>query len=100
MGSGINKSATTANLGLGAINQQIAQSQSAARPKGQSHFAGGLKKEMQFVRDESKKSKTYLELLEQQNFVVNNISQHEEIIANITLAKSKAEQCINTLMSD
>ena len=55
---------------------------------------------MQFVRDESKKSQKYLQLLEQQGFVVDNMVKHREIVSNIKIAQDKAERCIETLMSD
>ena len=55
---------------------------------------------MQFVRDESKKSKSYLQLLEQQNFVVKSIMEHTKVVTSIKEAQRKAERCIESLMSD
>lgn len=65
-----------ANLGSAALGQSMISNQSAAAASGQkkksSNFAASLKVEMQFVRDESKKSQKYLQLLEQQAFVVES----------------------------
>ena len=70
------------------------------KPKKSNTFALNLKKEMQFVRDESKKSQKYLQILEQQGFVVDNMVKHVEIVSSIKEAQNKAERCIETLMSD
>ena len=76
-----------------------AASQAAAKKK-TSTFATTLKSEMQFVRDESKKTTKYLQLLEQQGFVVQSIAKHNEIVATVREAQQKAERCVETLMSD
>lgn len=55
---------------------------------------------MQFVRDESKKSEKYLQMLEQKGFVVESMEQHTLVISTIQDAQQKAERCIETLMSD
>jgi len=55
---------------------------------------------MQFVRDESKKSQKYLQMLEQQGFVVESQEKHREVVDSIREAQKKAEKCIDTLMSD
>ena len=107
-GGGINKSATQANLNsvLGAaMGRDAAAAASQQQPAGSgqkksSGFAQNLKKEMQFVRDESKKSQKYLQLLEQQGFVVDSMEQHTIVVSTIQQAQQKAEQCIETLMSD
>ena len=66
----------------------MANDAQAAQPqkKGKSNFASSLKSEMQFVRDESKKGDKYLQLLEQQGFVVDSMEKHVEIISTIKLA--------------
>ena len=57
-----------ANIGSAALGQSMVSNQSAAasgQKKKSSNFAASLKVDMQFVRDESKKSQKYLQLLEQ-----------------------------------
>ena len=101
---GLGKSATQANLGsvLGAAmgNEIQGSKQQAAQAKRSSGFAVNLKKEMQFVRDESKKGQKYLQLLEQQGFVVESMEKHAIVVSTIQEAQQKAERCIETLMSD
>ena len=58
---GLEKSATQAVL---PSNQSMASQQKGGDAKKKNNFASSLKTEMQFVRDESKKSQKYLQLLE------------------------------------
>ena len=66
----------------------------ASAKKKKSNFASNLKTDMQFVRDESKKSQAYMQTLEKDNFQVSSLAQHQDFLANIKMAQTKAENCI------
>ena len=55
---------------------------------------------MQLVRDEGKKSQKYLTQLQEQNFVVKNLAEHNNYLKSLKETRRTAEMCIEKLMSD